>query len=304
MSFTGGSLTLSNGTITALGGSNLNLVTSGGGVVQVNGSLIESQGNFDILQAQVTLNQANIGAPNSNVLFPTLYTGLTSALSGGANDSTARASAGNALSGNANDATARTALSGSANDSTARTSASNAQTTANGAGTLAGNAQTTANQAREFTLGGTTIAGAITYDIAPSVAIAQDTWLQFTTIQIKVPPNWTIGSGLSVNFDGYAYYNFDAPVASYFAIYYNSPPLQLVYQPLIGNTSSGITDAIFGGNQGQAYLPLTLTIPPTYLTSASGGGLINIQINGRVTSPGHQLVSNPLIDARVGLVFP
>lgn len=131
MSFTGGFLTLSNGTITALGGSNLNLVTSGAGVVQVNGSLIESQGNFNILQTQVALNQSNIGAPNSNVLFPTLYTGLSNALSGGANDSVARANAGNALSGNANDAVARTALSGSANDSVARTSASNAQTTAN-----------------------------------------------------------------------------------------------------------------------------------------------------------------------------
>lgn len=303
MSFTGGFLTLSNGTITALGGSNLNLVTTGAGVVQVNGSVVESEGNFNALQAQVALNQSNIGAPNSNVLFPTLYTGLSSALSGSANDSVARANAGNALSGNAWDSIARTALSGSANDSTARTALSGSANDST-ARTSASNAETTANLSKVFTLGGSSIAGSITYNQAFGSNITQDVWSPWTTIELKVPPGWTTGSSNSVTFNGYAYYNFDGNVTSYFAIYYNTPPTNSTFLSLIGDDTAGIGNAIPGGSAGQAYLPLKLTIPPTFLTPASEGGTINIQINGRVTTAGHQLVSNPLIDASVGLAFP
>lgn len=303
MAFTGGNIKMLNYSLTALNGQNLNLVTTGAGQVLVNGDVVTSSGNFNTLAAQVALNTSNIGAPSSNVLSPTLYAGVSSALSGGANDSNART----ALSGSANDSNARTALSGSANDSTARTSASNAQTAANNAQTTANNAQTTADVSRVFTLRGSTIAGVISYNTASNVNIDVNTWTDFTTIQLKVPPDWTTGSGLSVSFDGYAYYNFDSNVASYYAIYYNSPPINSTFLPLIGDKSTpgiGITDSIYGGNAGQAYLPLNLTIPPTYLSPASGGGVINLQINGYVTSANHELVSNPLIDARVGLVFP
>ena len=247
----------------------MNLVTSGGGAVLINGVAPASQGNINAISAQVAANTASIGAgAEPAVVTPSVVAQL---------------------------GTITTAVG------TAQTTANNAQTTAN-------NAQTLANKARIFTLDGTSIAGAITYNQAPNVTINTGSWVTFTTIQLKVPPDWTTGSGLSVSFDGYAYYNYDGNVSSYYTIYYNSPPLNNTFLPLIGNNASGITDAIFSPLGGQAYIPLNLTIPPTNLTPASAspvGGTINIQINGRLLAGGtHQLVSNPLIGARVGLVFP
>ena len=254
----------------------MNLVTSGGGAVLINGVAPASQGNINAISAQVAANTASIGAgAEPAVVTPSVVAQL---------------------------GTITTAVG------TAQTTANNAQTTANNAQTTANNAQTLANKARIFTLDGTSIAGAITYNQAPNVTINTGSWVTFTTIQLKVPPDWTTGSGLSVSFDGYAYYNYDGNVSSYYTIYYNSPPLNNTFLPLIGNNASGITDAIFSPLGGQAYIPLNLTIPPTNLTPASAspvGGTINIQINGRLLAGGtHQLVSNPLIGARVGLVFP
>ena len=58
---------------------------------------------------------------------------------------------------------------------------------------------------------------------------------------------------------------------------------------------------IFGNNSGQAYLPLNLTIPPTYLVS---GDTITLRIYGYVTAALHYMVDDPLIDARVNIVYP
>ena len=118
------------------------------------------------------------------------------------------------------------------------------------------------------------------------------------TIQINVPAGWAAGQ--SVGFDGYEYINWDSNTTSYFTIYYVTTT-QSTEQSLIGDRTAGFTDAIYGNNSGQAYLPLNLTIPPTYLVS---GDTITIKIYGYVTAALHYLVSNPLIDARVNIAYP
>ena len=117
------------------------------------------------------------------------------------------------------------------------------------------------------------------------------------TILINVPPGWAAGQ--SVGFDGFEYINWDSNVVSYYAIYYVTPS-QATEQSLLGTKDT--TDAIVGGtNIGQVYIPLNLTIPPTNLAS---GGTITIRVYGYVTTASHYLVSNPLIDARVTIVYP
>lgn len=157
------------------------------------------------------------------------------------------------------------------------------------------------NIARSFTLTGTTIGGNITYS-KPSGAgntWTANTWTLANTIEINVPPAWQAGQ--SVGFDGYEYLNWDSNVASYFAIYYVTTS-QSTEQSLIGTTTpTSFADAIYGGNAGQAYLPMNLTIPPTYLQA---GGTITLRIYGLLTSASHYLANNPTIDARVNIVYP
>ena len=155
--------------------------------------------------------------------------------------------------------------------------------------------------ARTYTLLGATTGGAITYSKASGSGNtwAANTWILANTIQINVPPGWAAGE--SVGFDGYEYLNWDANVASYFAIYYVTPS-QPTEQSLIGTTTPGsFADAIYGGNGGQAYLPMNLTIPPTYLVS---GSTITLRVYGLLTSATHYLVADPTIDARVNIVYP
>ena len=157
------------------------------------------------------------------------------------------------------------------------------------------------NVARPYTLGGATIGGIKTYSKASGAGNtwATNTWILANTTQINVPPAWLVGQ--SVAFDGYQYLNWDANVNSYFAIYYVTTS-QSTEQSLIGTTTPGAhQDAIFGGDGGQAYLPMNLTIPPTYLQT---GGTITIRVYGLVTSASHYLESDPIIDARVNLVYP
>jgi hypothetical protein len=118
------------------------------------------------------------------------------------------------------------------------------------------------------------------------------------TIQINVPTGWAAGQ--SVGFDGFEYVNWDSNTTSYFTIYYVTPS-QATEQSLIGDRTSGFTDAIYGNNSGQAYLPLNLTIPPTYLVS---GQTITLRIYGYVTAALHYMVNDPLIDARVNIAYP
>jgi hypothetical protein len=155
--------------------------------------------------------------------------------------------------------------------------------------------------ARTYTLLGATTGGVITYSKASGSGNtwATNTWILANTIQINVPPGWVAGE--SVGFDGYEYLNWDSNVASYFAIYYVTPS-QPTEQSLIGTTTPGaFTDAIFGSNGGQAYLPMNLTIPPTYLVS---GSTITLRIYGLLTSASHYLAADPTIDARVNIVYP
>lgn len=154
--------------------------------------------------------------------------------------------------------------------------------------------------ARTYTLLGATTGGVITYSKASGSGNtwAANTWILANTIQINVPPGWVAGQ--SVGFDGYEYLNWDSNAASYFAIYYVTPS-QPTEQSLIGDNTTGITDAIFGSNGGQAYLPMNLTIPPTYLVS---GSTITLRVYGLITSATHYLVANPTIDARVNIVYP
>ena len=152
--------------------------------------------------------------------------------------------------------------------------------------------------ARQYTLLGATVGGVITYTKA-SGSLNQwtsSTWTLMNTIQIKVPTGWAAGQ--SVGFDGFEYINWDSTVSSLYAIYYVTPS-QATEQSLIGTQNT--TDAIVGGNVGQTYLPMNLTIPPTYLASA---GTITLRVYGYVTSALHYMVSDPLIDARVSIVYP
>jgi len=155
-----------------------------------------------------------------------------------------------------------------------------------------------ANLAKAFTLLGATTAGVITYVKAsgPAQLWVSGVWILANTIQINVPPGWVAGD--SVSFDGYEYFNWDSNTTSYFAIYYVTPA-QPTEQSLIGTQSTA--NAIGGLNAGQAYLPLNLAIPPTFLAS---GGTITLRIYATVTAALHYLVSDPLIDGRVSLIFP
>jgi hypothetical protein len=153
---------------------------------------------------------------------------------------------------------------------------------------------------RQYTLGGATVGGVITYTQA-SGSLNQwtsSTWTLMNTIQINVPAGWVAGQ--SVGFDGYEYINWDSNTTSYYTIYYVTPS-QATEQSLIGDRTAGFTDAIYGNNSGQAYLPLNLSIPPTYLAS---GQTITLRVYGYVTAALHYMVSNPLIDARVNIVYP
>lgn len=152
---------------------------------------------------------------------------------------------------------------------------------------------------RLYTLGGATIGGVITNErgTGSGNAWTQDVFLLASSIQINVPPGWAAGQ--SVGFDGYGYYNFDSAIASYWAIFYVTST-QATEQPLIG--AKDTNDSIYAGTGlGQVYLPMNLTIPPTYLTS---NGTITIRVYGRVTTANHYLVANPNIDARVSIVYP
>jgi len=153
---------------------------------------------------------------------------------------------------------------------------------------------------RQYTLGGATVGGVITYSKASGAGNTwtSSTWTLMNTIQINVPTGWVAGQ--SVGFDGYEYINWDSNTSSYYTIYYVTPS-QPTEQSLIGDRTAGFTDAIFGNNSGQAYLPLNLTVPPTYLAS---GGTITLRIYGYVTAALHYMVSDPLIDARVNIVYP
>jgi len=167
------------------------------------------------------------------------------------------------------------------------------------ASTAAGVATVT-SISRQFTLGGATVGGVITYSKASGAGNTwtSSTWTLMNTIQINVPTGWAAGQ--SVGFDGFEYVNWDSNTTSYFTIYYVTPS-QATEQSLIGDRTSGFTDAIFGNNSGQAYLPLNLTIPPTYLVS---GQTITLRIYGYVTAALHYMVNDPLIDARVNIVYP
>jgi hypothetical protein len=153
---------------------------------------------------------------------------------------------------------------------------------------------------RQYTLGGATVGGVITYSKASGSGNqwTVSTWTLMNTIQINVPAGWAAGQ--SVGFDGYEYINWDSNVSSYYTIYYVTTT-QATEQSLIGDRTAGITDAIFGNNSGQSYLPLNLTIPPTYLVS---GDTITIRVYGYVTTSSHYMVDDPLIEARVNIVYP
>ena len=124
------------------------------------------------------------------------------------------------------------------------------------------------------------------------------TWYLVSTIQINTPPNF-ITSSQSVYFDGFGYFNFEAQTNTYWSIFYVTST-QATEQSLIGQKD--ITNAIYGGNgQAQTYIPLNLTIPPTYVTA---GGTITIRIYGYQVSNGHYLTALPNISGRVGLELP
>ena len=239
-----------NNSLTALGGQNLNLVTTGAGQVLVNGDVVTSSGNFNTLAAQVAANTTSIGVGDSPaVVTPSIVAQLGTLATDVFDAETAAFAA-------QSDATL--ALSGSANDSTARTSAGNAQNTAN-------SALTSANQARTYTLLGATIGGVVAN--VKGVGIANP-WLATTfilasTIQIKVPPGWVAGA--SVFFDGYGYYNFSSTIVSFWAIYYvtsTQPTEQSLIGVKLANNSIAPPASV-----AQIYLPMNLTIPPTNLTA-------------------------------------
>ena len=153
---------------------------------------------------------------------------------------------------------------------------------------------------KTYTLLGATIGGVVTNDRGigtPGGEWTEDTFLLVNTFTINVPTGWVAGQ--SVGFDGYAYYNFDTAVSTYWAIYYVTST-QAVEASLIGTKDTN--NSIYSGTGfGQFYLPMNLTIPPTDLTS---GGTITIRVYGRVTTANHYLVSNPITDARVNIAYP
>jgi hypothetical protein len=153
--------------------------------------------------------------------------------------------------------------------------------------------------ARPYTLLGATTGGVVTNVIGTGSGnnFTQATFELVSTIQINVPPGWS--GGQSVFFDGYGYYNFASTVNSFWAIYYvtSTNPTE---ESLIGTKVVGDSIAAPGA-VSQIYLPMNLTIPPDHLED---GGTITIRVYGYVTTTGEHLSSNPLIDARVGLVYP
>ena len=156
------------------------------------------------------------------------------------------------------------------------------------------------NVARPYTLLGATIGGIVTNVIGSGSGHQWPgtTFNLASTIQINVPP--TYSAGQSVMFDGFAYYNFASAIgSSFWAIYYVTST-QPTEQSLIGVKL--ITDSIAApASVSQIYLPMNLTIPPTNLVP---GGTITIRVYGYVSTSGEYLSSAPLIDARVGLIYP
>jgi hypothetical protein len=150
-----------------------------------------------------------------------------------------------------------------------------------------------------YTLSGSTISGVVANPkgIGTGNQWNLGTWYLISTIQINTPPNFT--SLQSVYFDGFGYFDFDSALNTYWCIFYVTST-QATEQSLIGQKD--INNAIYGGNgQAQTYLPLNLTIPPTYVTS---GGTITIRIYGYATSNNHYLSTLPNISGRVGLELP
>jgi hypothetical protein len=153
--------------------------------------------------------------------------------------------------------------------------------------------------ARPYTLLGATTGGVVTNVIGIG---SGNTWPATTfnlasTIQINVPPGWS--GGQSVFFDGYSYYNFSSTVVSFWAIYYvtsTNPTEESLIGVKLANDSIAAPASV-----AQIYLPMNLTIPPTYLEDS---GTITLRVYGYVTTSGEYLSSNPLIDARVGIVYP
>ena len=155
------------------------------------------------------------------------------------------------------------------------------------------------NVARPYTLLGATIGGVVTNPIGfgSGNQWPATTFNLASTIQINVPP--TYSAGQSVMFDGFAYYNFSSTVVSFWAIYYvtsTEPTEESLIGVKLANDSIAAPASV-----AQIYLPMNLTIPPTNLVP---GGTITIRVYGYVTTSGEYLSSAPLIDARVGLVYP
>jgi hypothetical protein len=153
--------------------------------------------------------------------------------------------------------------------------------------------------ARPYTLLGATTGGVVTnvIGIGSGNQWPATTFNLASTIQINVPPGWS--GGQSVMFDGFAYYNFASTVVSFWAIYYvtsTQPTEQSLVGVKLANDSIAAPASV-----AQIYLPMNLTIPPTYLVNA---GTITIRVYGYVTTSGEYLSSDPLIDGRVGLVYP
>jgi hypothetical protein len=153
--------------------------------------------------------------------------------------------------------------------------------------------------ARPYTLLGATTGGVVTNVIGTGSGnnFTQATFELVSTIQINVPPGWS--GGQSVMFDGFAYYNFSSTVNSFWAIYYVTST-QPTEEALIGTKTVGNSIAAPGA-VSQIYLPMNLTIPPDHLEDA---GTITIRVYGYVTTTGEHLSSDPLIDGRVGIVYP
>jgi hypothetical protein len=155
------------------------------------------------------------------------------------------------------------------------------------------------NVARPYTLLGATTGGIVTNPIGfgSGNQWPATTFNLASTIQINVPP--TYSAGQSVMFDGFAYYNFSSTVVSFWAIYYVTST-QSTEQSLIGVKLAN--DSIAApASVAQIYLPMNLTIPPGNLVP---GGTITIRVYGYLTTANEYLTSAPLIDARVGLVYP